>query len=182
MHSARQVWAVKALGLLVCAGGLCTLCANAGQHHLGPWPLPESGKPQEDAAARDRMLRQLQPEQPAETPPRGYRKSTREITCTVLGWTPTPMPTLHLTCPSKGVLSPIRLYFHMSWESPEKAPTRAEDVVAQPGMPAKLRLPITDKAGKTAAAVKLPTRRNGQGRDRKKWFTFDFVAFRVDAD
>ena len=49
-------------------------------------------------------------------------------------------------------------------------------------IPTKDRIPAQDKAARAGAAVKLPTRRKGHGKEREEWFIFSQVAVDVAAD
>ncbi len=181
MTPPRQVSWTKAFWVVVCAGSFYAVCANAGQFHRAPLPNSPRRNSMSDLSSRERMMRGINPERATRTP-RERRTNSKEVTCTVLGWRPVPAPTLDLTCPPTGTLSPVHLYLRMSWESPENVPTRAEDVVARPNIPAKVRIPAQAKATNAGAAVKLPTRHNGHGKEREQWFIFNQVAVALAAD
>lgn len=181
MHSARQVFRARAFWLVVCAGSFCAVRTNAAQYHRVPLPMPQRRTSADELSTRERALRGVPPER-AKKSPREYPKRSGEVSCTVLGWTRAPVPTLDLTCPPADALSPVRVYLRISWESTERVPTRAEDVVARSNIPTKVRIPAQDKAARAGAAVKLPTRRKGHGKEREEWFIFSQVAVDVAAD
>ncbi len=181
MASARQVFWVRAFWVVLCAGAFPAVCANGWQFHPGSTPPSQSDRGKGDFVYHERLMRGM-PIPRVNKPAQAHQRKSNEVSCTVLKWTKIPVSTLDLACPAKGVTSLIRLYFHMSWEIPEGVPRVAEDVVADPDTPAKLRLPIKDRMGNPAAAVRLPVRHNGQGKVLEKWVTFDSVGVTVGAD
>ncbi len=181
MNSLRQVFWVKALWLVVCAGSFYAVAAPAWQFYPGrsipPWQ--RRGSPL-DMTARQQKLHNLTRDQ-GRKPKRVPLKYSTEVSCTVLRWAPPPKPALNLTCPPSNVLAPIRLYLDMSWGSPEVVPGKVQDVVAGANVLAKMRMPAKDRTGRPVAAVELPTRHHGRGKERQEWFMFDRVTVQVVA-
>lgn len=181
MHSARQVLWVKAFSLLVCAGGFYTVSAIAWQSGPFTGPLGQRSNTLPDISTQEPRLRSLHSKH-AKQSPREYRPGSGEISCTVLGWALLPVPTLDLTCPTKDVSSPVRLYMRMSWSTDQGPPVGVDEVVARPDISTKMRMPVKHRAGRVAAAVKLPVRLHGNGRKREMWVIFDRATVEVNSD
>ncbi len=105
-----------------------------------------------------------------------------EIPCSVLGWVNEPTPILDITCPASDVISPIRLFLRMSWEKAEQIPAKVKHIVAGPDLLTKVRIPGRSKSAPAGAAVKLPIRPNGHGKEREEWFTFNDVKVSVEGN
>ena len=93
-----------------------------------------------------------------------------DIDCAVGEWHPTgTKPILTLICPPNTVFAPLRVLIKFSWMKSEDIPVEAQQILAPPGSPTKIR------TNKNAAQVWLQVIDKGERKPRSTWVGFTGV-------
>jgi hypothetical protein len=93
-----------------------------------------------------------------------------DIKCSVLEWnTGLPKPILTLVCPPEEVFAPLRVYFKLSWATPEDVPSDYLAIVATPRGQMKFHWTRDE------LHVLLPIKREGREKRQVKWVVFTEV-------
>ena len=93
-----------------------------------------------------------------------------DISCSIVEWKDSPLPTLAVICPPEEMLAPLHLYLKLSWLKAEDVPSSAHRIIA----PAKAVIKI--RTEKSIAWVWVGVREKPDAAPRQTWVGFNAVA------